>query len=82
MIAKEVEVLESSWNNKVHAALWSYRCTPSSSTSFTPFRLVYGIEGILPIEYDIATWRTSTSKRRSLLRIDSWICLILMNVVI
>ena len=57
MIAKEAEVLEdkSSWDKKVHAALWSYRCTPSSSTGFTPFRLVYGIEGMLPIEYDIAT---------------------------
>ena len=64
-MGKDYEVLtnKSSWDKKVHAALWAYRCTPNSSTGYTPFRLVYGIESLLPIAYDVATIQTTSSDR-------------------
>eukprot|EP00253_Pinus_taeda_P018971 PITA_18971 len=33
--------------------LWEYRTSVKTSTSFTPFQLVYGLEAVLPIECEI-----------------------------
>jgi hypothetical protein len=35
------------------SALWVYWTSVKSATGFTPFRLVYGVEAILPIECEI-----------------------------
>ena len=32
--------------------LWAYRTTINTSTSFTPFQLVYGLEATLSIEFE------------------------------
>jgi hypothetical protein len=37
----------------IFSTLWAYRASVKSSTWFTPFQLVYGIESILSIEYEI-----------------------------
>eukprot|EP00253_Pinus_taeda_P012972 PITA_12972 len=34
-------------------ALWAYRISIKTSTGFTPFQLVYGLEAVLPIECKI-----------------------------
>ena len=39
------------------STLWAYRTTVKSSTGFTPFQLVYGLEVVLPIEYEIPSLR-------------------------
>ena len=33
--------------------LWAYRTSVKTSTGFTPFQLVYGLEAVLPIECEI-----------------------------
>ena len=33
--------------------LWAYRTTVKTSTGFSPFQLVYGLEAVLPIECEI-----------------------------
>ena len=35
------------------SALWAYRTSVKTSTGFTPFQLVYGLEAVLPIECKI-----------------------------
>eukprot|EP00253_Pinus_taeda_P027335 PITA_27335 len=35
--------------------LWAYRTSIKTSTSFTPFQLVYGLEAVLPIECEISS---------------------------
>jgi hypothetical protein len=35
------------------SALWAYQTSVKSATRFTPFWLVYGLEAILPIEWEI-----------------------------
>ena len=35
------------------STLWAYQTSIKSATGFTPFRLVYGVEAILPIECEI-----------------------------
>jgi len=39
--------------NALFLALWAYRTTVKTSTGFTPFQLVYGLEAVLPIECKI-----------------------------
>lgn len=34
----------------LHEILWSYHTTPHSTTKETPFRMVYGVEAIIPVE--------------------------------
>eukprot|EP00253_Pinus_taeda_P030512 PITA_30512 len=35
------------------STLWAYLTSVKTSTGFTPFQLVYGLEAVLPIEYEI-----------------------------
>jgi transposase InsO family protein len=40
------------WLQKLTAVVWSLRTTPSRATGITPFFLVYGAEGILPMDLE------------------------------
>ena len=44
---------KSNWHLQLFSALWAYMTTVKTSTSFTPFQLVYGLEATLPIECEI-----------------------------
>ena len=44
---------KSNWNLEFFPALWAYRTIVKTSTSFTPFQLVYGLEATLLIECEI-----------------------------
>ena len=35
------------------STVWAYRTSVKTSTGFTPFQLVYGLEAVLPIECEI-----------------------------
>ena len=48
-----VEHAKSNWNLQLFSALWAYRTTVKTSTGFTPFQLVYGLEDTLLIECEI-----------------------------
>jgi hypothetical protein len=37
--------------------LWAYRTTWKNTTGFTPYELVYGKQVLLPIEFQIQTFR-------------------------
>jgi len=46
--------------------LWAYRNTAKTSTGFTPFQLVYGLEEILPIECEIPSLKLAVELLRSI----------------
>ena len=48
-----IGIHKTSWHTMLFSALWAYRTSVKSATGFTPFRLVYGLEAILPIECEI-----------------------------
>jgi hypothetical protein len=59
-------------------ALWAYRMVVKTTTSFTPFHLVHGVEATLPIECEIPTLHTpiellpeTTLMEQCLLNLDS-----------
>jgi hypothetical protein len=50
---------KTSWHTMLFLALWAYRTSIKSATGFTHFRLVYGVESILPIECEIPSLKLS-----------------------
>ncbi|XP_077242529.1 uncharacterized protein LOC143883048 [Tasmannia lanceolata] len=55
-ISKMTETYKD-WLNKLTYALWAYRTSIKSSTSVTPYSLVYGMEAVLPVELRILSLR-------------------------
>jgi hypothetical protein len=37
----------------LYSALWAYRTSIKTTTGFSPFQLVYGLEAVFPIECQI-----------------------------
>eukprot|EP00253_Pinus_taeda_P027118 PITA_27118 len=74
MIRQIIGTHRSNWHNMLFSALWAYRTSVKTSTGFTPFQLVYGLEAVLPIECEILSLRmaielllaTSEEERRLL----------------
>eukprot|EP00253_Pinus_taeda_P004837 PITA_04837 len=53
MIQRIIGIHRSNWHNMLFSALWAYRTSVKTSTCFTPFQLVYGLEAVFPIDYEI-----------------------------
>ena len=55
VIAKKTETRANvnDWDFKIHHAMWIYNSTFKTATGFSPFRLIYDIEILLPIEYEL-----------------------------
>ena len=45
------------WDRKLQSALWAYRTSFKTSIGSTPFRLAFGLEAVMPIEFKIPTVR-------------------------
>ena len=44
---------KSNWHHILFSTLWAYRTSVKTTTGFTPFQLVYGLEAVLPIQCQI-----------------------------
>lgn len=53
MIKRIIGIHKTNWHSMLFSALWAYRTSVKTSTGFTPFQLVYGLEALLPIECEI-----------------------------
>ena len=51
MLTKICNEQQNDWDVCVPAVLWAYRTTYKKITGQTPFRLVYGVEVIISMEY-------------------------------
>ncbi|MGQ3285766.1 RNase H-like domain-containing protein [Bosea sp. (in: a-proteobacteria)] len=49
---------QTKWPDRLKYAIWADRITVRRSTGFTPFRLIYGREAILPIELEYSSWKS------------------------
>lgn len=53
MINYMVWIYKTTWHLNIFSALWAYKTSVKTTTGFTPFQLVYGLEVVLPIECEI-----------------------------
>jgi len=65
MLAKVVEVHVNfcDWDLKIHHVVWVYNATYKTATWYSPFRLTYGMEVLLPIKLEVMTLRIATTMR-------------------
>jgi transposase InsO family protein len=57
MLQCTVNKHKTNWHHIFFSALWYYRTVVKTTTGFTPFHLVHGVEDTLPIECEIPTLR-------------------------
>ena len=61
IMTKTVQIHRKYWSNKLQEALWAYRITYKNSIGFTPYQLVYGKQVLLPIEFQIHTFKLAAN---------------------
>ncbi|XP_072076618.1 uncharacterized protein [Arachis hypogaea] len=49
-LKKRLDSKKGAWADELASVLWSYRTTEQSSTGETPFRLMYGVDAMIPVE--------------------------------
>jgi hypothetical protein len=62
ILNKEIDICKNlhNWDKQVHHAMWVYNSMFKSSTGFTYFHLVYGVESRSPIEFEVMTFCITT----------------------
>ena len=56
LLKKVVAKSKRDWHERLGEALWAYRTTYKTPTQSTPFALVYRVEAVLPLEFQIPTF--------------------------
>jgi transposase InsO family protein len=57
ILTKTVQLHHKDWVDRLPEELWAYRTTWRNTTRFTPYELVYGKQVLLPIEFQVKTFR-------------------------
>ena len=57
IMTKTVQTHRKDWSDKLQEALWAYRITYKNNIGFTPYQLVYGKQVLLPIEFQLHTFK-------------------------
>ena len=57
ILTKTVHLHRKDWVEKLPEALWAYRTTWRNTTGHTPYELVYGKQVLLPIDFQIQTYK-------------------------
>ena len=65
LIKKKIEDNPRRWHEVLFEALWAHRISRHSATKVTPYELVYGQEGVLPIEVNLNALRLDRQKNLS-----------------
>ena len=57
ILKKIVEENRANWDEKLDLTLWAFQTAYKVATELTPFRLVYGLEAVVPMEHIIPSLR-------------------------
>ena len=58
-MTKTIQMHIKYWQDKLHEDLWAYIITWKNNTGFTPYHLFYGKQVLLPIEFQIHTFKSA-----------------------
>lgn len=59
ILTKTVQIYKKDQSSRLAEAAWAYRTTWKTTTSFTPFELVYGKTTMMSIQFEHKTLRTA-----------------------
>ena len=62
---KIVNENQTDWDTKLQIALWAYPTTYKTTIWTTPFRLAFGLEAVMPVEFQILSLRIQVKERMS-----------------
>ena len=62
-LKKIVEGNKRDWDRKLNSALWAYRTSYKVTTGMTPFRMTYGLEAVVPMEFMIPSLRMAVQQK-------------------
>ena len=65
ILKKIVNENRTDWDTKLHSALWAYRTSYKTSIQSTPFRLAFGLEAVMPVEFQVPSLRIQVRDRLS-----------------
>ena len=57
ILTKTIKTNHTNWEDRLPEALWAYKTTWRNTTEHSPYELVYGKQILLPIEFQIKTFR-------------------------
>ena len=57
VLKKIMEANKKDWNQKLDSALWAFRTSYKVATEMTPFKMTYGLEAIVPMEFLVTSLR-------------------------
>ena len=63
ILKKIVNENRTDWDQKLQSALWAYRTSYKTSIKSTPFRMAFGLEAIMPVEFQILTLRIQATEK-------------------
>ena len=63
ILKKIVNENRTDWDNKLQSALWAYRTSFKTSIQSTPFRMAFGLEAVMPIEFQVPSLRVQVKAR-------------------
>ena len=66
IIKKIIQDNKSNWDQKLDSALWSFRTAFKVTTGMTPFKLVYGLEAVVPMEFLVPSLRVAADSKLSI----------------
>ena len=60
IIKTRLEGAKGIWPNELPSVLWAYRTTARTPTGETPFRLIYGVNAVIPAEVGLTSYRVES----------------------
>ena len=64
-IKKKLDSAKGLWAQCLHEVLWAYHTTVHSTTQETPFRMVFGVDAMIPVEVVLPSWRRENFEEES-----------------
>ena len=58
ILKKTVNEHRSDWDQKLYSALWAYKTTYKTMILSTLFRMAFGLEAVMPIEFQVPSLRS------------------------
>ena len=63
ILTKTVSATCTKWELKLTTTLWAYRTSYKVATGCTPFKLVYGLEAVMPWEFLVPSLRVAVAEK-------------------